>query len=376
MKNSFVHFVGWSYRAVAPLIFLADSEPAHDFVLDMSEFMGKIPGVPWLMRACLNVSHPSLRTKVIGIDFDNPIGLAAGFDHEGQMPRIVDGIGFGFQSVGTVTNGTYEGNPYPRIKRLTKSRTLLVNKGLKSTGMSNVLKRLKGQKWHVPVGISIGRTNPMKEYTYPASDADVIEAFAKARDSGVPFSYFELNISCPNMLHEVSYYEPAPLGVLLAKIGELKLPKPLVIKMPINLTDEKTKELLDIIMQRPVAAVIFGNLQIDRTLPMFDKEEMAPYADKRGNWSGMPCQARSDFLVKLAYNHVKGKLAIIGCGGIFTAEDAYRKIRNGASLVQLVTATIFEGPQVPAEICAELPKLLKRDGFEHVADAVGVDANK
>ena len=376
MKNYFVHFVGWSYRAVAPLIFLADSEPAHDFVLDMSEFMGKIPGVPWLLRACLRVSHPSLKTTVAGIAFDNPIGLAAGFDHEGQMPRIVDGIGFGFQSVGTVTNGFYEGNPYPRIKRLTKSRTLLVNKGLKSTGMSSVLKRLKGQKWHVPVGISIGRTNPMKEYTYPASNADVIEAFTKARDSGVPFSYFELNISCPNMLHEVSYYEPGPLGDLLALIAKLKLPKPLVIKMPISLTDEKTRALLDVIMQYPVAAVIFGNLQVDRTLPMFDKEELAPYADKRGNWSGMPCQKRSDDLVKLAYNHVKGKLSIIGCGGIFTAEDAYRKIRDGASLVQLVTATIFEGPQVPAEICAELPKLLKRDGFKHVADAVGVDANK
>ena len=143
MKNAVAHAVGWSYRTLTPLIFLVDSEPAHDFVLDMSEFLGRIPGVPTLMRACLRVSHPSLKTTVAGIDFENPIGLAAGFDHEAQMPRIVDGIGFGFQSVGTITNGAYGGNPYPRIKRLVKSRTMLVYKGFKSTGMSAVLKRIK-----------------------------------------------------------------------------------------------------------------------------------------------------------------------------------------------------------------------------------------
>ena len=111
MKSAFVHLVGRSYRALTPLIFLADSEPAHDFVLDLSEVLGKVPGVPSLMRACLRVSHPSLKTTLAGIEFENPVGLAAGFDHEAQMPRIVDGLGFGFQSVGTITNGAYGGNP-------------------------------------------------------------------------------------------------------------------------------------------------------------------------------------------------------------------------------------------------------------------------
>ena len=374
MKNAFVHFVGWSYRALTPLIFLADSEPAHDFVLGVSAFLGKIPGVPSLLRACLRVSHPSLRTVVAGIGFENPIGLAAGFDHEAQMPRIVDAIGFGFQSVGTVTNGAYGGNPYPRIKRLVKSRTMLVYKGFKSTGMSAVLARLKGETWHVPIGISIGRTNPLKEYTYPVAIADIVEGFTKAQDSGVPFSYFELNISCPNMLHEISFYEPEHLFPLLEAVCNLKLQKPLFIKMPIGLSDEATKTLLDTILKFPVAAMIFGNLQIDRANPAFDKEELSTLAKYPGNWSGAPCKERSDYLVKLAFNHVKGRLAVVGCGGVFNAEDAYRKIRNGASLVQLVTATVFEGPQIPAEICAGLPALLARDGFKHVAEAVGEDA--
>src|SRR3989338_3563106 len=376
MKNVFVHFVGWSYRSLTPLIFLLDSEPAHDFVLNMSKFLGRIRGVQTLIRACLRVSHPSLKTTVADIVFENPIGLAAGFDHEAQMPRIVDGIGFGFQSVGTVTNGAYKGNPYPRIKRLVKSRTMLVYKGFKSTGMSAVLQRIKGQKWNVPVGISIGRTNPLKEYTYAIAYADIVEAFTKARDSGIPFSYFELNISCPNMLKEVSFYEPEHLAPLLAAVCGLKLPKSLFIKMPIGLDDDGVKALLDTILRFPVAAVIFGNLQISRKDPAFVPEELATLEKFPGNWSGMPCQKRSDHLVKLAYNHVKGRLAIVGCGGIFSAEDAYRKIRNGASLVQLVSATVWEGPQVPAEICADLPALLARDGFKNISEAVGVDAGK
>ena len=374
MKNVFVHFVGWSYRALTPLIFLFDSEPAHDFVLNMSEFLGRIPGVPTLIRACLRVSHPSLKTTVADIVFENPIGLAAGFDHEAQMPRIVDGIGFGFQSVGTVTDGAYKGNPYPRIKRLVKSRTMLVYKGFKSTGMSAVLQRIKGQTWRVPVGISIGRTNPLKEYSHSAAIADIVEAFTKARDSRVPFSYFELNISCPNLLHEISFYEPEHLAPLLAAVCALKLQSPLFIKMPIGLSDDATKALLDISMQFPVAAVIFGNLQHDRTDQAFDTEELSTLAKYPGNWSGVPCKKQSDHLVKLAYNHAKGRLAIIGCGGVFNAEDAYQKVRNGASLVQLVTATVFEGPQVSAEICADLPALLARDGFKNIAEAVGVDA--
>lgn len=376
MKSAFVYFIGRSYRAIAPLIFLADSEPTHNFVLNMSEFLGKIPGVPSLMRACLRVAHPSLRTEVASIMFENPVGLAAGFDCEAQMPRIIDALGFGFQSIGTITNGAYNGNPYPRLKRLVKSRSLLVYKGFKSTGISAVLARINGQAWSVPVGISIGRTNPLPEYTHAAAINDITQAFTRARDSGATFSYFELNISCPNMLHEISFYEPEHVSSLLAAICGLRLQKPLFVKMPIGLSDDATKALLDAVMRFPVAAVIFGNLQTDRARPESDTVELASFEKYPGNLSGMPCQKRSDHLVKLAYNHARGKLSIVGCGGIFSAEDAYRKIRNGASLVQLVTAVVFEGPLVGAEICAGLQVLLARDGFARVADAVGVDACK
>ena len=132
-------------------------------------------------------------------------------------------------------------------------------------------------------------------------------------------------------------------------------------------------QLFTVCLQHSIAAVIIGNLQHDRTNPAFDQGEIASCEGKRGNFSGTPCQSRSDELIRLAYPILKNNIAIIGCGGVFNAEDAYRKIRNGASLIQLATATIFEGPQVAGEICADLIPILKRDGYFTISSAIGVN---
>ena len=375
MKKYFVHGYGWIYRNIAVhFFFLFDSEPIHEFVVGSGYVMGKIPGLPWLMRKCIRIKHPSLHTTVAGIRFGNPIGLAAGFDYEAKLPRIIAALGFGFQSVGTVTLGSYEGNPYPRIKRLVKTRSMLINKGFKSSGLAAVLARLGHKPFNVPVGISLGQTNSISLDTHEKVVANIVEAFRMTESSGVPFAYLELNISCPNMLKEISFYEPAHLRDLLAAITALKLSKPFFIKMPIILPDAQFTALLDVIRQFPVAAIIVGNLAKDTSNPVFDKAELAEYGKYPGKWSGMPTQKQSNHLVRLAYKHTRGKLPIVGCGGVFNAKDAYRKIRLGASLIQMATAPVFEGPQIPAEICADLPALLKRDGFAHVKDAVGVDA--
>lgn len=376
MKGAFVHALGWAYRHVgAPIFFRWDSEPIHEFFLRLGGRMGALPGVAACLSALLRVEHPSLRTTVAGISFGNPIGLAAGFDHEGQLPRLVGALGFGFESVGTVTDGAYAGNAYPRLKRLVKSRAILVNKGFRSSGMAHVLAGLAGQRWSVPVGVSIGRTNTDAHEGHDDAIADILSAFRKAQTSGLPFSYYELNISCPNLLKDISFFAPERFAQLLSAVCGLGLDKPLFIKMPISRLDAEVIALIDVALQYPVSALVFGNLQHDRAHPALDRAEIEPHAAHRGNISGMPCQERSDELVALAYWRAEGRLAIIGCGGVFTAEDAYRKIRRGASLVQLATATIFSGPQVAAEICADLPALLARDGFSRVADAVGVDAH-
>ena len=374
MKTSFVHMLGWIYRNLCTKIFFRfDAEPIHEFVLKLGEIMGKIPGLSFLVRSVIRVSNPVLNTEVAGIFFENPIGLSAGFDHEAQLTRVISGFGFGFESVGTVTNKPYGGNPYPRIKRLVKSRSLLVNKGFKSTGIDKVLSQLSGSKFSIPTGISLGRTNTDEHKDHADAIADIVDAFKKVEASKIPFSYLELNISCPNLTKDISFYEPERLSELLVAVFSLKLSKPLFIKMPITLSDEQTKKLLDIILGFPISALIFGNLQNSRTHPAFDKNEIAKCKDYKGNWSGMPCKERSDELIRLAYIHTNGKLPIIGCGGIFTAGDAYRKIKLGASLVQLVTGLIFNGPQLPAEICSDLPALLKKDGYKNIKDAVGTD---
>lgn len=377
MKRCFVHITGWWYRHVgAPIFYLWDSEPIHDFFLDLGEVMARIPGVPALIALICRVRDPRLITTVAGIRFENPIGLAAGFDHEAQLPGMIHAIGFGFESVGTITNGSYGGNEYPRIKRLVRSRSILVNKGLKSSGIRIIATRLASHHigWRVPIGISIGPTNSPALNDLGDVIRDIVSAFTFVRDFSLPFAYYELNISCPNLNKEIALHTDESFGAVLTALDSLSLAKPLFIKMPINLSNDAMIRLADISLHHSVAALILGNLQHDRTLPVYDVKEIKQFEGKRGNFSGIPCQARSDELIKILYPKVKGKIALVGCGGVFSAEDAYRKIRNGASLIQLASATIFEGPQVAGEICADLPILLQRDSVRSIADAVGLDA--
>lgn len=373
MKRALVHTCGWLYRHIArPVFFLFDSEPIHDFFVGFADVLGRFPLLCRLMRSLFFVTEPSLRTEIAGIAFANPVGLAAGFDAQGNMPRMLSGLGFGFGSIGTVTARPYEGNPYPRLKRLARSRSLLVNKGFKSRGMPAILEHLGPAAFDIPIGISIGRTNDPSCVTHGAAIADILSAFRSAAASSVPFAYYELNISCPNMLTPVEFYAPDDLRRLLRAIGDLRLAKPLFLKMPISRTDDEIRAILDVAMECGIAAVILGNLQHDRTHPALVPEEVATIANFKGNMSGAPCEERSTDLVALAYAHTKGKLPIIGCGGIFTAEDAYRKIRSGASLVMLATGLVFMGPLLPAEISADLARLLNKDGFANVREAVGM----
>lgn len=375
MSNAPAKVCGWLYRRIAaPVFFLFDSEPIHEFFLKAGWRLGKTPGAPHILASVFRRTYPSLHATIAGITFPNPIGMAAGFDHEGQLTRITPSLGFGFESIGTVTNGIYGGNPYPRLKRLVKSRSILVNKGFKSSGMGAVLRRLSGETFSIPIGISVGQTNTRAITTHAEAIADICEAFEKVTRSGVPFAYFELNISCPNLLSDVSFYTPERLRELLSKVCARHLSTPLFIKMPIVLTNEETLRLIDVVREFPIAAIIIGNLHNNRSHPTLDSNEMLEYTHHRGHISGTPCRERSDELIRLVYRHTHGNLRIIGCGGIFTAEDAYQKIRSGASLVQLITGFIFNGPQLAAEICDELPRLLTRDGFTAITEAVGVDA--
>jgi len=368
---------GFIYQKILkPIFFLFDAEFIHNFHVNLGELLGhgflkKIIGwkfkyTPW-----------QLKQKLAGIDFPGLVGLATGFDYDARLTQILPSLGFGFQTVGTVTNSHYQGNPPPRLGRLPKSKSLMVNKGFKNKGAIIISQQLKNLQFEIPLGISIGITNSVEIKTIETGIKDIISAFKIFEKSGVKNSYYELNISCPNLVNakDISFYPSKNLNLLLYAVDKLRLKKPVFVKMPIEKNNQEVFSMIDVIVKhKSIKGVIIGNLQKNRKDPSLEPTEVNKF--KVGNFSGKPCEQRSNELIKLAYKNYRDKLIIIGCGGIFNADDAYKKIKLGASLVQLITGMIFQGPQLISQVNLELVDLLKQDGFNNVRDAIGADNDK
>ena len=346
------HFI---YKKIArPIIFKFDSETVHEFFVDFGNKVSKSNILKKPLKKTLGKEYKNIGQDICGIHFPSPVGLSAGFDYNAEITGIMSSLGFGFTTVGTVTNLPYQGNPKPRLGRLIKSRALLVNKGFKSIGIDAVLHNLKDAKFDIPVGISIGRSNRPEIDTIEKSVSDICEAYRKVELSNIPFSYYELNISCPNLLNKMSFYTSDNLELLLNSVDEMKLSKPVFVKMPIEETNEETERMLRIISKSKVKGVIFGNLQKDRSHPTINQKELAPYP--KGYASGFPTKERSTELVRLTKKRFGDRFVIIGTGGIFTPEDTIEKLEAGATLVQLITGLVYEGPQLVAQINKELSK--------------------
>lgn len=374
MRKILLKSTSFLYRhLIRSMLFLWDSETIHDLLTNFGEMLGKTKPIANTLKFLIRFEDPILEQSLFNIKFQNPIGLSAGFDYKAQLTQILPSLGFGFGSIGTITNFPYEGNPKPRLGRLIKSKSIMVNKGFKNNGIKCVLKKLKKYSFEIPIGLSVGRTNTRKLATQKQSIADIINAFKTTEKSKVKFSYYELNISCPSLFGNISFYTPKKLEELLVGIKKLEFKKPLFIKMPIEKSDREILDMLNVIVKYPVQGVIFGNLQKDRYDPSLDSEEVRKY--KVGSFSGKPTEKRSNDLIKLAYKNFGKSLLIIGCGGVFNAKDAYAKIKFGASLVQLITGMIFEGPQIASQINLGLIELLKKDGLNHISDAIGINAN-
>lgn len=352
-----------------PLFFRIDPERMHTSMISLGHTLGEMPFVPSVGSFAFSVSDAQLRQTLASITFQNPVGLAAGFDYEANLTQILAPLGFGFQSIGTITNHSYEGNPRPMLGRLPKSQSLMVNKGFKNLGADATTRKLKGQSFFIPVGISIGRTNSRSLSTHKQSIADIVSAFEKFEASRVAFSYYELNISCPNLFGNISFYPSQHLRQLLKEVQKLRLKKPVFVKMPIEESNTSQRAMLEVIANYSPAGVIYGNLAKNRKNPVLVPSEVAQFPV--GNFSGKPTFNRSNELISLAYTHYHKRLTIIGCGGIFSAADAYEKVTRGASLVQLITGMIYQGPQLISQINNGLLDFLERGGFSSLHDAVG-----
>lgn len=359
IRNS---FFGLCYRLVLkPVFFLFDPEDVHDFV----SASGKILGTNFITRGFTKImfgyKNSILEQKILGIDFKNPVGLSAGFDKDAVLMPILPNVGFGFEEVGSFTALPYEGNKKPRLYRLPEHQTLRVNYGLKNLGAELLHKRLYGQKWKFPVGISIAKTNHPDTSIVENGIQDYFITYKKFQDIG---DYFTINISCPNTCEEKPIFAiPENLDLLLNKIFSIPKNKPLFIKLSPDLPEQQLNQILEVCNKYPVDGFVCTNLT---------KVNVFAHAGK-GGFSGKSVADLSDQLIQKVYKFYGGKKIIMGVGGIFTAEDAYKKIRLGASLLQLITGMIFMGPQVISEINQGLTELLKKDGFARISEAIGVD---
>ena len=358
-------------KVIKPILFKKDPEKVHDTVIKIGLLMGKCKLTKIGLSAILNYKHSFLTQTVDGIRYRNPIGLAAGFDKNADLTQILPSVGFGFEEIGSVTALPCKGNPKPRLWRLPKHKSLVVHYGLKNIGSEAIAKKLYGKTFSFPLGISIAKTNCKETVDINTAVLDYYKSFITLE----PFAdYITINISCPNAFGGQPFTSSELLNQLLTKLDSIKSNKPRYIKMSPDLSKQQIDALISVSEKHNIQGFIISNLLKNREKSGISPEELSKVG--AGGLSGKPLEKYSNEIISYVYRKTKGKFTIIGCGGIFNAKDVYHKIKSGASLVQLITGMIYEGPTLIKKINQELVKLLQKDGFTNISEAVGIDHQK
>jgi len=358
-------FYRWIMR---PLIFLWEAEEAHNKLKQFGLLFSSSVFGRRLLKALFYYQHTSLNTTVDGVKYDNPIGLSAGFDKDGELTDIYPLMGFGFAELGSFTGDVCPGNPGVgrRLFRLVKSKSILVWYGLNNQGAEAIAKRLKHKNFKIPIGISAAKTNNSSDFDLQDSIDDYLKTVDEFTDIG---DYYTINISCPNTQDGEPFVDQKNLETLLSALDKVKQEgKPVYIKMAADLEEGEINTIVDVCLKHKVDGLVLTNL----TKPSMNSEHLKEELTfDKGALSGIPVQRISTNMVRHVYQRTRGKITIIGVGGVFSADDAYEKITSGANLIELITSMIFEGPQVVGEINRGLVDLLKKDGFSSIEKAVG-----
>ncbi|WP_374369911.1 quinone-dependent dihydroorotate dehydrogenase [Dongia sp.] len=355
-------FPAWLYPFLRPLLFQLDAENAHRLAV---RALAATPA-----QAGSSAEDVMLRQILWGRSFPNPLGLAAGFDKNAEAYRGAFGLGFGFVEIGSVTPRPQAGNPRPRLFRLIHDRAVINRMGFNNDGMARVAERLRARDRKAGIlGINLGKN---KETEDAAADYELGVATL-----GPLADYLVINVSSPNTPGLRALQGKAPLAALVDRVRVArdalaadisKTQPPLLLKIAPDLTAEDRVDIAEVALTHGLDGLIISNTTISRPA------HLAPaFAGEAGGLSGAPLFAMSTALLRDMYRLIEGRLPLIGVGGIASAADAYAKIRAGASLVQLYSALVYEGPGLPARIVAELPALLARDGFKSIGEAVGAD---
>tara|TARA_R110002096_G_scaffold368544_2_gene561762 strand:+ start:1350 stop:2381 length:1032 start_codon:yes stop_codon:yes gene_type:complete len=326
---------------IRPILFLFDPEKIHHFTFSFIKIVNKIPGVSAVIRAMFLFKDESLKRRVFGIDFPNPVGLAAGFDKDGKLFEELSNFGFGFIELGTVTPVAQDGNPLPRMFRLAKDKGLINRMGFNNKGVDGLVSRLKRRKSKsIIIGGNIG-----KNKSTPNSEAlnDYLICFEKLFDD---VDYFVVNVSSPNTPNLRDLQEKEPLTQLLktlqAENSKKPSPKPILLKIAPDLSNGQLDDIIAIVEASGIAGVIATNTTISRE--NLKESEARIQSIGNGGLSGAPVRKRSSEVISYLHEKSYASFPIIAVGGIFTAEDAIEKLNAGASLVQVYTGFIYEGP--------------------------------
>ncbi|MCI1983584.1 MAG: dihydroorotate dehydrogenase (quinone) [Bifidobacteriaceae bacterium] len=353
---------------VKKAVFAMTPDKAHEATMTFGRDSGKIAPLMWLLREMIDYTDPILETNVMGVDFDNPFGLSAGLDKNCDLPTVLEAAGFGFETVGSTTARPSEGNPRPWFHRLPQYASMMVHVGLANDGSEKVIRRVEKaytQSKTMRLSVSIARTND----NLTRDDAEGIEDYRISMERAANRSHMiEVNISCPNTRVGERFVDPTNLDKLFDVLDTVTHDQPVLVKMPQDKAWPEFRDLLDVLVEHKVDGVTIANLRKDRTgLDIPENWE--------GNLSGMPAGPASDDLVERTYRDYGDKLAIAGVGGVFTREQAYRKIRKGSSLVMFVSSLMYRGPQNITTLKRGLADLLRADGFNSVDEAVGIDVD-
>lgn len=363
------------YRSlVRPPLFCLDAERAHTLAIGVGQIAGRSPGLCAAIDArCTAGLDRRLAIDVAGLRFRSPLGLAAGFDKSARAVDLLSALGFGHVEVGSISAQASAGNPGPRLFRLPADRAIVVNYGLPNDGAERVAQRLAGRRHAVPLGINVVSTNRGPDTAAESDDAVVADYARSVRLLQPHADYLTLNLSCPNTRDGRSFFhEPRRLTLLLDTLAAVPVAKPLFLKVAPFATLAELERFLYTV--EPARFVSGFSVNLAPGKPPGLATPAALLERMPGAVAGRPAAAAADRTIAELYRRMdRTRYRLIGSGGVFDAADAYRKLRLGASLVQLLTALVYEGPGVVAAIHRGLARLLEADGVRHVADAVGVD---
>lgn len=358
------------YRSLLrSVLFRLPAEAAHELAL---KSLASAPAFVTSSLAARYRRSPFGKLKRFGLTFDNPVGLAAGFDKNGIALSPLASLGFGFIEAGTVTFRPQPGNPKPRLFRLPLDRALINRAGFNNEGAKAFARRVSKARPNCVLGVSIGKSKvtPLEEAV-----ADYLKTFDLVNDVA---DYIAVNVSSPNTprLRELQHAEHLDelLSALQKRNQELadkhgqKL-KPLLLKLSPDLSDDELSDAISVAQRREISGVIATNTTTDRSNLRTDANVVASYGE--GGLSGAPLKTRSTAMVSRIYKMTAGTLPVIGVGGIFTAEDAFEMIASGASLIQIYTGFIYEGPSVVTNINDGLRRIISREGYVSLDEAVG-----